>query len=193
VTVVQALLAGETVDTTGAFVRLAGVALDSPPAVPPQILVGTTGPRGIDLAARRADGLLLPEGSTPDFIAVSAARAQRAAPGRSTEIATYAWLRLGRDEESRAAIADAVSRWAEWGLYPAAMRAAGIVSPSGERPSDVGTGDGLGVFGTAAQCARTIEQFRAAGASRIILAALGPDYEEQYAGFARTVLPIARG
>jgi 5,10-methylenetetrahydromethanopterin reductase len=193
VTVIQALLAGETVDTNGAFVRLAAVALDAPPLVPPQILVGTTGPRGIDLAARRADGLLLPEGSTPEFVAAAAARARRAAPGTSTEIATYAWLRLGCDDKSQAAIVGAVSRWAQSGLYPDAMRAAGIVSTSGGRPPDLGTGDGLGVFGTASECARTIDQFGAAGASRMILAALAPDYEEQYAEFARTVLPVARG
>src|SRR3954451_13742897 len=38
-TAVRALLAGETVDAAGRYVKLDGVALDWPPAVPPRLLV----------------------------------------------------------------------------------------------------------------------------------------------------------
>ena len=79
VTAVRALLAGETVTTSGSYVRLSGVALDWPPAVVPPLLVGARGPRTIGLAGECADGMVLDAGNTPDT--VRSAVAQAAAPG----------------------------------------------------------------------------------------------------------------
>jgi alkanesulfonate monooxygenase SsuD/methylene tetrahydromethanopterin reductase-like flavin-dependent oxidoreductase (luciferase family) len=56
---VRDLLAGETVDVDGRYVRLDRVALDWPPPTPPQLLVGARGPRTIALAGEVADGVLL--------------------------------------------------------------------------------------------------------------------------------------
>jgi alkanesulfonate monooxygenase SsuD/methylene tetrahydromethanopterin reductase-like flavin-dependent oxidoreductase (luciferase family) len=97
ITAIRMLLAGETVNATGSWVKLSSVALDTPPDVPPSILAGTTGPQGIALAARRADGLLLPEGCGPKFIAHAkelTARTRRDPPS-PLEIVVYAWLRIG--------------------------------------------------------------------------------------------------
>jgi len=86
VTAVRALLAGETVTTSGSYVRLAGVGLDWPPAVVPPLLVGARGPRTIALAGECADGMVLDAGITPDT--VRSAVAQAAAPGPH-EVVTY--------------------------------------------------------------------------------------------------------
>jgi alkanesulfonate monooxygenase SsuD/methylene tetrahydromethanopterin reductase-like flavin-dependent oxidoreductase (luciferase family) len=86
VAAVRALLAGETVTTSGAYVRLSGVALDWPPAVVPPLLVGARGPRTIALAGECADGMVLDAGNTPDT--VRAAVAQAVAPGPH-EVVTY--------------------------------------------------------------------------------------------------------
>ena len=86
VTAVRALLAGETVTTSGSYVRLSGVALDWPPAVVPPLLVGARGPRTIALAGECADGMVLDAGITPDT--VRSAVAQAAAPGPH-EVVTY--------------------------------------------------------------------------------------------------------
>ncbi len=61
--VVRRLLAGETVTFDGRWAHLDDVVLDQPPAVAPPLVVGTTGERGIAIAAEHGDGLLLPEGS----------------------------------------------------------------------------------------------------------------------------------
>ena len=79
VTAVRALLAGETVTTSGSYVRLSDVALDWPPEVMPPLLVGARGPRTIALAGECADGMVLDAGNTPDT--VRSAVAQAAAPG----------------------------------------------------------------------------------------------------------------
>lgn len=96
VTAVRSLLAGETQTVAGAFVTLDAVALDHPPDVVPEILIGTTGPQAIALAARHADGLLLPEGCGPRFIARTGNPRQRDFRRRPTTRARHLRLVGGR-------------------------------------------------------------------------------------------------
>ena len=195
ITAIRMLLAGETVNATGSWVKLSGVALDTPPDVPPSILAGTTGPQGIALAARRADGLLLPEGCGPKFIAHAkqlTARARRDPPS-PLEIVVYAWLRIGEDRAARATLTEAVSHWVDSGLYGGPMREAGIDRSPDLGPMDREAADELAIVGTAAQCVAGIDRFGDAGAPRLILAALGADFRDQYEMFANEVLPVSRG
>jgi 5,10-methylenetetrahydromethanopterin reductase len=195
VTAVRRLLAGETVDTAGSFVSLRSVVLDTPPIVPPTIVVGTAGPRGIALAGRRAQGLLLPEGCGPRFVAdakeiAEAAAETAAAPPR---IVAYAWLRLDEDEPARLALTDAVSHWVNSGLFPGPVRAVGIdAPPPAGRPVSRALADELSVVGTADQCGQAVGRFADAGAHSLVLAAIGSDYSEQYDRFADEVLPTVR-
>lgn len=68
VTALRALLHGETVTTEGRYVRLAGVRLDWPPAPPPPLLVGATGPKTRQLAGEIGDGTILGSGVSPDDV-----------------------------------------------------------------------------------------------------------------------------
>jgi 5,10-methylenetetrahydromethanopterin reductase len=191
VTAVRMLLAGEVVTMDGEWVRLDAVSLDNPPEIPPPILVGTTGPQGIAVAGRRADGLLLPEGCCLTFI--TQAKEQAAQPTRlpanPLEMHVYAWLRIGDDEASRAALTTAVTHWWDSGLYAGPARAAGIDAAPGDEPLDRRLADELAVVGTPEQCAAAVGRFRDAGAQRLILAAVGDGYEEQYESFADQVMP----
>lgn len=195
VTAVRMLLAGETVNAAGSFVTLASVALDNPPTLAPQVLVGTTGPKGIALAGRRADGLLLPEGCGPKFVAQAKeiARAAAPAPAPPPEIVVYAWLRIGEDEPARRVLSDAVSHWAGSGLYPGPMREAGVQTARQGRPIPRELADELAVVGPAARCVEAVERFIDAGAERLIMGAIGADAAEQYERFSREVLPMFRG
>jgi alkanesulfonate monooxygenase SsuD/methylene tetrahydromethanopterin reductase-like flavin-dependent oxidoreductase (luciferase family) len=58
----RALLAG------GRYVHLDDVALEWPPTVPPQVLVGAIGPRTLRLSAETADGTVLVAGSGPEEV-----------------------------------------------------------------------------------------------------------------------------
>lgn len=71
-TAVRSLLAGETVDVSGRYVRLDRVALDWPPPAPPRLLVGGRGPRTLTFGGEVADGVLLD--SVADADAVRRAR-----------------------------------------------------------------------------------------------------------------------
>lgn len=192
ITAVRTLLAGETVNAAGSFVKLDSVTLDGSPEVPPEIYAGTTGPKGITMAGRRADGLLLPEGCGPKFVAYAKQRAEsaRLLPD-SLPIVVYVWLRIGEDEPAREALGSAVSHWIESGLYPGPMREAGV-DGSIAAPLSRELADELAIVGTPAQCAAAVNRFVASGAQRVVLSAVGSDFAAQYELFAREVLPVFR-
>lgn len=85
VTAVRALLAGETVDVSGRYVRLEDVTLDWPPPTPPRLLVGARGPRTVALGGEIADGVLLDSVAGPDDV-----RHARELAGASAHICVYA-------------------------------------------------------------------------------------------------------
>jgi alkanesulfonate monooxygenase SsuD/methylene tetrahydromethanopterin reductase-like flavin-dependent oxidoreductase (luciferase family) len=64
----RALLDGETVSTSGRYVKLDGVSLDWPPNPAPELLIGATGPRTLALSGELADGTILTGGTSPDGV-----------------------------------------------------------------------------------------------------------------------------
>jgi alkanesulfonate monooxygenase SsuD/methylene tetrahydromethanopterin reductase-like flavin-dependent oxidoreductase (luciferase family) len=84
---IHALLAGETVTTSGKYVQLDGVALDWPPPQPPPLLVGGRGPKTLRLAGELADGVILDVDQTPEGVRRQIASVQegREAAGRADE------------------------------------------------------------------------------------------------------------
>jgi 5,10-methylenetetrahydromethanopterin reductase len=181
VAAVRALLAGESLTVAGRHVRLDGVELDLPLPAPPPVLIGTTGPRGLAIAARVADGIVLPEGSGP--AAVRWAREQ--AGGRTI---VYAWLRVADDAQAAvSALRPAVAAWAASGNYPRLAELAGL-------PAD-GTVDdafvrSIAVAGDPPQCARAVEALWDAGADTVVLVPPLDDGAEQVARFAAAVRPL---
>ncbi len=65
---IRRLLAGESVTVDGRYVQLDAVQLKFPPADPPLVLAGVTGPKSLLLAGAVADGTVLPEGHGPKEI-----------------------------------------------------------------------------------------------------------------------------
>jgi alkanesulfonate monooxygenase SsuD/methylene tetrahydromethanopterin reductase-like flavin-dependent oxidoreductase (luciferase family) len=104
---IRALLAGQTVSVDGRYVRLDDVALDWPPAEPPPILVGATGPKMLALSGTAADGTILVSYTTPDRVrwAREQIEAGRAEAGRTDphRIVLYAFAATGPDALTRAA------------------------------------------------------------------------------------------
>ena len=67
-TALRALLRGEQVTTDGRYVGLDSVALDWPPAPPPAVFAGATGPRSLRLCGEVADGTILTSSTPPDGV-----------------------------------------------------------------------------------------------------------------------------
>jgi 5,10-methylenetetrahydromethanopterin reductase len=188
---VRRLLAGEQVTTEGRYVRLREVALEFPPRQPPPVVAGVRGPKSLEVAGRHADGTLLAEPVTPAYLTAARAsitRGQGDTP-RPHRVTAYALCHLddhlptARDAV-RPVLANAVTdpAWAAH-LAPLDMgtelaRIAAL--PEGSRAAALPDAvvDELAVVGTAADCARRIEELRAAGADSVVLSAVG-DLAEQ--------------
>jgi alkanesulfonate monooxygenase SsuD/methylene tetrahydromethanopterin reductase-like flavin-dependent oxidoreductase (luciferase family) len=192
---VRALLAGEQVTSAGSHLTLTDVALERAPDQTPEILIGTTGPRGLALAGALADGFLLAEGCGPAFISSAVARAAAAASGRSSPSAVvYAWLRVEDDDEhARTVLRPELERWLEWGLFPAPAAAAGVGLPLGPGAVPRSLAAEIAVVGDPPACAASARRFVDAGATSLVLVAIGGDHERQYERFARDVLPRLQG
>jgi 5,10-methylenetetrahydromethanopterin reductase len=192
---VRGLLAGERVTMMGSHVRLTGVTLDRPPEVAPPILIGSTGPKGLALAAREADGFLVPEGCGPAFIASAVRQARDAAGHRTAAHMTvaYAWLHV--DDEANAAglaLRPLVEHWLASGLYPEPVRAVGL--ENGLEPGALTTAllNALAIAGDPGACAAAISRFAEAGTTSVVVAAAAGEFEVQYQRFARDVLPLVQ-
>jgi alkanesulfonate monooxygenase SsuD/methylene tetrahydromethanopterin reductase-like flavin-dependent oxidoreductase (luciferase family) len=81
-TIVRALLHGESVTFDGAEYTMRDVALDAAPADPPPLLAGVRGAKSLALAGRVADGVVLAEGAGPTFVRESIERAGSPEPFR---------------------------------------------------------------------------------------------------------------
>ncbi|WP_239154501.1 LLM class flavin-dependent oxidoreductase [Amycolatopsis sp. FDAARGOS 1241] len=83
-TTVRAILGGAFVTFDGAVVRLRDVRLQSPPAVVPPLFAGVRGPRSLAVAREVADGTILAEPVTPEYL-----RAVREIVGTDHELVAY--------------------------------------------------------------------------------------------------------
>jgi alkanesulfonate monooxygenase SsuD/methylene tetrahydromethanopterin reductase-like flavin-dependent oxidoreductase (luciferase family) len=130
VSALQALLRGESVTTEGRYVRLAGVRLDWPPEQAPELLIGATGDKTLQLSGELAQGTILTGGTSPAGVS----RAQGLinakdhkmvvflpaafGPGAVERLADQQ-QRYGNDDPGVAgdakAIAEGVQRWVEAG------------------------------------------------------------------------------
>jgi alkanesulfonate monooxygenase SsuD/methylene tetrahydromethanopterin reductase-like flavin-dependent oxidoreductase (luciferase family) len=145
-------------------------------------VVGTTGPKGLAIAGRAGDGLLLAEGAGAPFVEWAVQQVSVAHGGTApAECVVYAWLRIDEDDRrAQEVLGPAVEPWRSSGLYPEPMRLA---------PTDVRE---LGVVGGPEECARAISRLADAGARSIVLAPLGDDVNAQVERLAVDVLPLVR-
>jgi alkanesulfonate monooxygenase SsuD/methylene tetrahydromethanopterin reductase-like flavin-dependent oxidoreductase (luciferase family) len=64
----RALLAGGRLSADGRYVHLEDVALEWPPTMSPQVLVGAIGPRTLRLSGEASDGTFLTAGNSPEEV-----------------------------------------------------------------------------------------------------------------------------
>ncbi len=113
---VSALLAGGTVSTSGDYVQLDDITLEFPPAVPPPLLLGVSGPKSLQLSGELAAGSVLSEAHGPEEVAAArrhfAIGAERS--GRDLahhQLTVYAGCHLGTPAEMAPRNPDAPVGW----------------------------------------------------------------------------------
>jgi alkanesulfonate monooxygenase SsuD/methylene tetrahydromethanopterin reductase-like flavin-dependent oxidoreductase (luciferase family) len=160
VTALQALLAGETVTSEGAYVRLRDVALGWPPSPKPLLSVGGVGPKTVALAGELGDGLIMTGGNSIDDLVsarelVDRARGERVGRCRITAPVVTT---PGADGEQRYR-----AEMQHWGHDP---------------------GRDSGAWGDAGAIAAAVRRWAAAGADAVVLQ---PTADEDPVAFARFV------
>jgi alkanesulfonate monooxygenase SsuD/methylene tetrahydromethanopterin reductase-like flavin-dependent oxidoreductase (luciferase family) len=150
------------------------------------VLAGVTGPRSLTLAGTVADGVLLPEYSSPAYI--EAARRLIANPAAS--VTTYAWFYVDDDREAaRAAVRRSLTPTSSLDaqLEPLGLTAHDIAS---HVPDDVI--DQLAVVGTPRDCAAAISALHDAGVGSVVVLPALDQTEIQVTRLAQEVVPLLR-
>ena len=185
VDVVRRLLDGERVTVHDDYASLDDVQLVFPPTVRPPLLVGVTGPRSIDVAAATADGLILPEGSSPEFVRAAVARL-----GDRNRCAVYVLFAVDDDAEiARAACRSAVDLFAP-GSSDERLEKLGVTDELAGTLGDAERIDRYAVAGTPADCAAALRRLTDAGATSLIVVPQMADHEHQLQRLVEDVLPL---
>lgn len=93
---VALLMQGESVTYHGKHVQLAEVKLFHPPVANLRISLGVRGPKGVALVQDLDCGVILAEGSTPEYVA-----AVRDTLGPKAHITVFVWFNLDPDDRTR--------------------------------------------------------------------------------------------
>ena len=181
---VRAVLRGGRVDVDGRYVSLDGVDLNTPPSSVPRVLAGVRGPKSLALAGRSADGTVLAEPVTPEYVAEAL---RHIAPTREHRIVGYCVTAVDDDASRARAVVRPALAWMglpDWDVHIAplpfadefrALRASSATDEefSGAMPD--AWVDQLAVVGTVADARARIGQLHDAGVTTTVLMPAGPD------------------
>jgi alkanesulfonate monooxygenase SsuD/methylene tetrahydromethanopterin reductase-like flavin-dependent oxidoreductase (luciferase family) len=146
------LLAGETLNVDGRYVRLSDVTLVHKPEVAPPVVTGVVRPKSLRLSGKVADGTVLAEGVGPEGIRSALGHIAEGGGGPEHELILFVDLAVDASAEFVARIqADRA------GLHAVAPEEITVAS------------------GTPAEVAATLERLWAAGTTTIVLRPRGTD------------------
>ncbi|QYN22180.1 LLM class flavin-dependent oxidoreductase [Amycolatopsis sp. DSM 110486] len=194
-TTVRAILDGEHVSFDGAGIQLRDVRLQSPPKVVPPLYAGARGPKSLALAAEVADGTILAEPVTPEYL-----RAVREIVGAEHELIAYNVAAVDDSpDRARALARQALTAIGEpdWAPHlaplPFADEFAALRKAAGSREEFAAAlpdewVDQLAVVGTPADVRARLTELDAAGAGHVVFIPAGPDPTTAVEALAR-VLP----
>ena len=177
---IRRLMDGESVTVHGRHVHLDDVQLVFPPSPRPPIVAGVTGPKSIDVATRVADGLLLPEGSSAQYVAAANRR-----QGAGRECVVYVLFAVDDDRNAaRARVQSSVDRFATAGDDSRLALLGDEVGHVGDRI------ERFAVAGTPADCAAAIDRLVAAGATSVVVVPGALESETQVQRLVHDVVPL---
>lgn len=104
ISVLRQLLAGATVSLRGEHIQLDNVVLDQPPLIAPPVFAGVRRARSLKASGQVADGTILAEPSTPEYVRAARRLIEhgRTDSSQSHAIVAYNWFAPKDDDSSRA-------------------------------------------------------------------------------------------
>lgn len=133
VTALRDLFAGQSVTTDGRYVRLDQVRLEWPPAQPPGVLIGGTGPKTLRLAGEVADGVILDSQYTPDTVRQALAHVDGGRDQSGSPFSAVMFLECDADQ-----IAGSAGAYFDAGVNTVVLQPAGPHVDMGEFVAAVG-------------------------------------------------------
>jgi 5,10-methylenetetrahydromethanopterin reductase len=200
---VRAILRGEEVNVDGRYVQLDRVRLnDGLPAVPP-IMAGVRGPKSLAVSGEHADGTILAEPVTPEYLAAARAHiaegAERSLPVREHQVVAYNIAAIDDDAAAARALVRPGLEWfgePDWAPHitplPFADEFAELYATSASRSAFASALpdewiDQLALVGTPDRVRARIADLGAAGATSVVLAPIGVDPMDALYSFARVL------
>jgi alkanesulfonate monooxygenase SsuD/methylene tetrahydromethanopterin reductase-like flavin-dependent oxidoreductase (luciferase family) len=180
----RALLAGETVTFSGRHIQLSKVRLDEPPATAPLVLAGVRGPKSLALSGEHADGTILAEPVTPEYLDFAR---RKIGVGEGHPIVAYNVAAVDDDGDaarSQVRPALAVVGQPAWAPHIKPLDFADeltALSRSGPSPAEFSRNlpddwvDRLAVVGSPSQARTRLQQLHLAGAEHLVLTPTGAD------------------
>lgn len=185
ITAMRAILSGANVSRSGRYVKLADVQLGTPPVTAPPIYSGVRGPKSMAVSGRVADGTILAEPVTPEYLRV--VRQQITVQGTLHKLAAYNVAAVHESAERARDVARQSLLWIgdpEWAPHiaplPFAADFARLRNTAHSREDFASRlpdewVDQLAVVGTPAQAKARLAELSEAGAQHLILIPAGPD------------------
>jgi 5,10-methylenetetrahydromethanopterin reductase len=180
---IKAILAGENTTVDGRFVKVRDVQLAQAPQRPPPIFAGVRGPKSLALSGRVADGTVLAEPVTPEYLGF--VRQQLANPASGHEIVAYNIAVVDKSPEVARNVARTALAWIgdpDWAPHIAplpfaadfvALRAASTSREEFAARLPDEWVDQLAIVGAPSDAKRRLAQLSAAGANHLIMIPAG--------------------
>ncbi|MHB1064101.1 MAG: LLM class flavin-dependent oxidoreductase [Georgenia sp.] len=196
---VRTLLRGGRVSVDGRYVKLRDVGLEQPPAVVPPLLAGVRGPKSLALVGRIADGVLLAEPVSPEYLAATFRGLGPDGAPPDFEIVTYNLAAVSDDpaEARRTVLSSVVQlRGDDWLSHIAPLPfAENLRVLAAQHPDDGAFAaalpeewvDRLALVGTPAAVRARIDDLFTAGATSVAMFPLGADPMAALEGLARVL------
>lgn len=196
---VRALLRGERVSVDGRYVKLDGVRFDQPPAVVPPLLAGVRGPKSFEVASRVADGIVLAEPTSPEYLAATFRDLGFEGPRPGFDVVTYDLAAVADDPaEARRAVLESVAqlRGPDWIPHIAPLPfAAQWRALAEQHPDDADFAaalpdewvDQLALVGTPATVRARIDELFNSGTTTLLMFPEGPDPVAALEGLSRVL------
>jgi 5,10-methylenetetrahydromethanopterin reductase len=182
--VVRDLLAGGEVTYRGREITVDRASLLHPPNAPVPLTLGVRGPRGIELARELGAGVILAEGSTPEYVAQV-----RRTLGADLPITVFVWAALdpADADAARAAVRPTIEAALQKPYLSAQL---GDLHGSGYQPA---VAQRISVAGDAQDCLDAIGRLADSGADHVVFQPVHGQEERQIALFGEHVVPAVAG